>query len=54
MMNHMNVSFAKRAVRVVAGILLVYGNFMHAGLLLIAAEGLGIVEELVDKRKEDG
>ena len=52
MMNHMNVSFAKSAVRILAGVLLIYGNFVLAGLFLIGAEGLGIVEELVDKRKE--
>ena len=53
-MNHMNVSFAKSAVRIIAGLLLIYGNFVLAGLFLIGAEGLGIVEELVDKRLEDG
>ena len=52
MMNHMNVSFAKSGIRIVAGIALAYGNFLAAGVLLVIAEGLGILEEVVDKRKE--
>ena len=43
---HFYVSLAKSAVRIVAGIFLISGNLVIAGLLLIAAEGLGIVEEL--------
>jgi len=43
---HFYVSLAKSAVRIGAGIFLVMGNFVIAGFLLIAAEGLGIVEEL--------
>ena len=43
---HFYVSLAKSAVRIVAGMFLISGNLVIAGLLLIAAEGLGIVEEL--------
>ena len=43
---HFYVSLAKSAVRIVAGMFLITGNLVIAGLLLIAAEGLGIVEEL--------
>ena len=43
---HFYISLVKSAVRIVAGIFLVMGNFVLAGLFLIAAEGLGIIEEL--------
>jgi hypothetical protein len=43
---HFYVSLAKSAVRIVAGVFLITGNLVIAGLFLIAAEGLGIVEEL--------
>jgi hypothetical protein len=43
---HFYVSLAKSAVRIVAGVFLINGNLVLAGLFLIAAEGLGIVEEL--------
>jgi len=43
---HFYVSLAKSAVRIVAGAFLINGNLVLAGLFLIAAEGLGIVEEL--------
>ena len=43
---HFYVSLAKSAVRIVAGIFLINGNLVLAGFFLIAAEGLGIVEEL--------
>ena len=43
---HFYVSLAKSAVRIVAGIMLCMGNVVLAGVFLIAAEGLGIVEEL--------
>jgi len=43
---HFYVSLAKSAVRIVAGVFLIQGNLVLAGLFLIAAEGLGIVEEL--------
>ena len=44
---HFYVSLAKSALRVVAGTNLMFGNFYFAGLLLILAEILGIIEELV-------
>lgn len=44
---HFYVSIVKSAVRVVAGVLLIQGNLYAAGALLIFAELLGIVEELV-------
>lgn len=44
---HLYVSLAKSALRIAAGVALVTGSLIIAGLLLIAAEGLGIVEELV-------
>jgi len=43
---HFYVSLAKSAVRIIAGVFLIQGNLVLAGLFLIAAEGLGIVEEL--------
>jgi hypothetical protein len=44
---HFYVSLAKSALRILAGIFLINGNLLIAGSLLILAEGLGIVEELV-------
>ena len=44
---HFYVSLAKSALRILAGVFLIDGNFYVAGSLLILAEGLGIVEELV-------
>jgi len=44
---HFYVSLAKSGLRILAGIFLIDGNFYAAGSLLILAEGLGIVEELV-------
>lgn len=51
---HKYVSFAKSAVRIAAGLGLAGGGWlelnpyiMYAGVLLVAAEVLGIVEELV-------
>jgi hypothetical protein len=41
------VSLVKSIVRIGAGGCLIYGNLSLAGFLLIFAEGLGIVEELV-------
>jgi len=46
-MSHKNISFIKSAVRILAGILLISGNFILAGIFFIIAELLGIVEELV-------
>ena len=43
---HFYVSLTKSAVRIAAGAFLITGNFVVAGALLIAAEVLGIVEEL--------
>ena len=43
---HFYVSIAKSLVRVVACLFLITGDLVIAGLLLIGAEGLGIVEEL--------
>ena len=44
---HFYVSMAKSFVRIFAGIALINGSFVIAGVSLIAAELLGIVEELV-------
>jgi hypothetical protein len=43
---HFYVSLAKSVVRIAAGAFLITGNFLVAGALFIAAEVLGIVEEL--------
>lgn len=44
---HFYVSLAKSGLRIIAGVLLITGNIVAAGVLIIAAEVLGIVEELV-------
>ena len=44
---HFYVSLVKSGLRIVAGIALTQGNFVIAGGFLIAAEILGIVEEVV-------
>jgi hypothetical protein len=44
---HFYVSLAKSVLRIMAGANLMFGHFYIAGLLLILAEVLGIVEELV-------
>ncbi len=44
---HFYVSVAKSVVRIAAGVFLVLGNFVAAGLLLVGAEILGIIEEIV-------
>jgi hypothetical protein len=44
---HQVVSFAKSGVRILAGVFLCANMLMSAGILLIAAELLGILEELV-------
>lgn len=53
-LKHKYISFAKSAFRIVAGVALAGGGWlemnpylMYGGLILIAAEVLGIVEELV-------
>lgn len=55
LINHRNVSFVKSGLRILAGANLVYivhtlniHQLVIAGVLFIAAEVLGIVEELVD------
>jgi hypothetical protein len=44
---HKYISFAKSGIRIVAGGCLISGNLLMAGVCLIMAEVLGIVEELV-------
>lgn len=44
---HFYVSLAKSAIRIAAGAALIMGAFVVTGALLIMAEILGIVEELV-------
>jgi hypothetical protein len=44
---HFYVSLVKSGLRIIAGMSLVQGNVIVAGLFLIFAELLGIVEELV-------
>ena len=44
---HRAVSFVKSVFRIAAGVSLVLGDLVIAGGLLIVAEVLGIVEELV-------
>lgn len=45
---HRNISFVKSAVRIAAGIALVWPqNLILAGAFLILAEALGVAEELV-------
>jgi hypothetical protein len=44
---HFYVSLVKSVLRITAGGALISGFIVHAGVLLIAAEVLGIVEELV-------
>ena len=44
---HFYVSLAKSAIRVFAGIALINSNLMLAGSLIIAAEALGVLEEMV-------
>lgn len=44
---HFYVSLVKSIVRIGAGGCLIVGNLFFAGFLLILAEGLGILEEMV-------
>lgn len=44
---HQRISFAKSALRIVAGATLIGEMFWVAGVLFIVAEVLGIVEEIV-------
>ena len=43
---HFIISLIKSAVRIAAGIDLALGNVWYAGVLLVIAEVLGVVEEL--------
>jgi len=43
---HFRISLAKSFIRIVAGAMLVMGNLYIAGFSLVAAELLGIIEEL--------
>lgn len=44
---HRNISFAKSALRIAAGIAFFNLNIAYGGALLIVAELLGVVEEMV-------
>lgn len=45
---HRNISFVKSAIRIAAGISLIWPqSLILAGIFLIAAEVLGVVEEIV-------
>jgi hypothetical protein len=44
---HFYVSLVKSGLRIIAEVFLIDGNLLVAGSLLILAEGLGIIEELV-------
>ena len=44
---HFYVSLVKSCLRIAAGVVLFYGSFTWAGSLLILAEVLGIIEEIV-------
>jgi hypothetical protein len=44
---HLYISLVKSGLRLGAGTALIYGDLVTAGALLIAAELLGVAEELV-------
>jgi hypothetical protein len=44
---HFYVSLAKSAIRIFAGGVLMSGNFWLAGVCIVLAEVLGVVEEIV-------
>ncbi len=44
---HFFVSLGKSVIRILAGAAIIYGSLVIGGTLLILAEVLGIVEELV-------
>lgn len=44
---HFYVSLVKSIIRIIAGIFLIQGNVVGAGCLLIGAELLGVIEEVV-------
>ena len=43
---HFRVSVAKSGLRIAAGLFLIFGGLFLAGVAFIAAEVLGVVEEL--------
>jgi hypothetical protein len=43
---HFWISLVKSGIRIGAGIVLIYGEYVQAGALLIFAEILGIAEEI--------
>lgn len=44
---HKYISFVKSGFRILAGATLCFGEFVIAGMLLIVAEALGVLEEMV-------
>jgi len=44
---HKNISIIKSIIRIIAGTCLCFGDFWVTGVLLIVAEILGIIEEMV-------
>lgn len=46
-LGHFYMSLIKSGFRIIAGVALIYGHFVAAGVLLIVAELLGVAEELV-------
>ena len=44
---HCYVSLAKSAIRIFAGGVLIIGNFYIAGVCIVLAEVLGVVEEII-------
>jgi len=44
---HFYVSLAKSAIRIIAGVALIGGSLVTAGVLFIIAEVLGVIEEVV-------
>jgi hypothetical protein len=44
---HLYISLAKSAIRIVAGVCLIVGLPVWCGIGLVAAEALGVAEELV-------
>jgi UPF0716 family protein affecting phage T7 exclusion len=52
-LNHYNVSMIKSGFRIAAGILLMIQFFVTAGLFLVIAELLGILEEMVEEKTEE-
>lgn len=48
-LNHFNVSMVKSVLRILAGLSLITYSWVIAGVLIILAECLGILEEIVEK-----